>query len=178
MLLSVVVLVVSALCSAVAQLQVAAGCRNVPIAMQKIVVRTTADVEELSRLAQCSNAHLRAVVHGTVALRAPVSVATNTTLTIAAADAAKESILDGMGTIQLFEVHGTLNILNMTLQNGFAEAGGAIYAAATSRVAVLSSKLVRNRARFGGAVLSDKDAVLTLEKVSCVQHILCADCSI
>jgi phosphopantetheine adenylyltransferase len=176
MLLSVVVLVVSALCSVVAQLQVAPGCRNVPT--QTIVVRTTADVLELSRLAQCSNVHLKAVVHGTVALRAPVSVAANTTLIVAAADAAQESILDGMGTVQLFEVHGTLNIWNMTLQNGLAEAGGAIYAAATSQVAVLSSNLVRNRARFGSAIFSDKDAVLTVEKVSCVQHIFCADCSV
>jgi hypothetical protein len=162
MLLSVFILV-SALCSAIAQLQIAPGCRNLPT--QTIDVHTTADVEKLSSLALCPNALLKAAIHGTVALRKPISVATNTTLILAAADATKQSVLDGMGTTNLFEVGGTLNITGLTLQNGFAEAGGVITAAPASRVSLLGCKLLSNKAKYGSAIISLGDAVLAINEV-------------
>jgi hypothetical protein len=164
-------------------------CRHLPT--QPIQVVTAADAIHLTELAVCPGAQLTAVWHGSVALSAPIIVGNDTSLSISAAPSSTEvvhvfgnaavsipaasgsteGVIDGKDATQLFQVLGELQLIGLTLQNGkdiIGDGGGAVYAAAKSRITSQGCTFKQNSADYGAAIISDTGAIVWLQEVSSI----------
>jgi hypothetical protein len=125
-------------------------------------VTNARDVARLTTAALCDNAIIKANWQGNIQLTDTIVVGNGTILTVSGASA-KTTIIDGGNTVQLFDVWGELNLMNMTLSNGNTSFdGGAIFNRANTKVAASGSVFSGHQARFGGAILSEFNSSLTI----------------
>eukprot|EP00953_Heterococcus_sp_UTEX-ZZ885_P035939 18536-Heterococcus_DN1.PRE.5 len=124
-------------------------------------VATAKDAAKLATAALCDNAIITAAWQGNVPLAETLVVGNGTSLTVTGASA-KTAIIDGGSAVQLFHVWGELNLINMTLTNGYAEYGGAIFHRANTKVVINGSVFKGHEASYGGAISSDSNSTLTI----------------
>ena len=90
---------------------------------------------------------------GHVTVEASINITAGTSLTITGGEDL-DAVVDGGGSTRLFYVdNAALNLTNVTLVNGRAYRGGAIYAREGSKVRLNGTTvLAYNYARYGGAI--------------------------
>jgi predicted outer membrane repeat protein len=119
----------------------AQACVKAPAVFNVTSASTAAD---LAKAAACPNAVVSAVWHGAIQLQTVVTVGNGTSLTITGANA--EAAIDGNGRLQLFDVFGELNLINMTLTNSFTSElnSGAVKLRSSASLTAVSSVFRHN----------------------------------
>jgi hypothetical protein len=131
-------------------------CSENPVTLK---VSTSTEAAHLATKALCPNAKVRALWQGNLQLSQTIVVGNGTSLTVLG-DAIENSVANGGGKVQLFDVWGNLTIVNMTLLNGHTPVadnygssnGGAIIARPSAELNVVGSLFSDNGADFGGAI--------------------------
>jgi predicted outer membrane repeat protein len=136
----------------------AAAQKCVPGSSAVVEISTAKDAEALANAIICPGVTVRAVFTGTVQPTDTITVGPKSKLVVVASGGSKAAVIDGQGTVQLFNVSagGELSLQNVVLSNGYAVAeGGGILAAAGSAITIINSKLEGNVARRGAAIYTD-----------------------
>lgn len=124
---------------------------------QSLTVANTNDAIDLAKSLECSNGTFAVEWFGEVIVTETITITEGTLVNITGATT--DATADGDGITQLFAVYGAssaLHIMDMTLTNGLADEGGAIYATEQATVSFSGSMAFsNNRALFnGGAVIA------------------------
>ena len=127
------------------------------------VVQTTAQAYKLAEAANCSNGIFNVEWIGDVTVNRTIFVLDGTVMNINGAGT--EAVIDGAGNTRLFTViNAELNIINVTLSNGFAVSGGAV-ATANATLRLNGTIFVGNRATVkGGALMVSNSSTLFFER--------------
>eukprot|EP00953_Heterococcus_sp_UTEX-ZZ885_P019102 10670-Heterococcus_DN1.PRE.1 len=130
----------------------------VPGTNEVVAISTAKDAAALAEAIICPGVIVRAVFSGTIQPTDTITVGPKSKLVVVASGASNPAVIDGQGTVQLFNVlaGGELSLQNIVLSNGYALAeGGGILAAADSAITIINSLLEGNVARRGAAIYTD-----------------------
>lgn len=120
-----------------------------------VIVEDTAGAIRLAEAVNCSGGSFDVTWVGSVTVEEAIHVRKGTTLSVAGS-ADGTSVADGAGQTSLFivdEVGGVLNLSDLALANGNAEAGGALLVVDATITLDGCTFSDNNAAAFGGAVL-------------------------
>jgi hypothetical protein len=139
---------------------------------QVVEIKSAKDAIALAQAIICTGVTVRAVVSGTVQPSDTITVGAKSKLIISASTKAlKPAIIDGQGTVQLFNVlaGGELSLQNVVLSKGFAAAeGGGILSAAETTISLLGATMQGHTAARGAAIFTNGS--VSIDQVS--QHLL------
>jgi hypothetical protein len=124
----------------------------------RLTVREFADIRAVRDAARCPGAVVTVDWQSNLVLDFPIFVNTTANVTIIGT-AVDDAVLDGNAASSLLIVYGTLDLVNITLQNGFLAnySGGAFAAADGSVVNIRGCNFIGNEVGLnmgGGAVYS------------------------
>jgi hypothetical protein len=134
---------------------------------QVVEMRSAKDAITLAQAIIRPGVTVRAVVSGTVQPSDTITVGAKSKLIISASKALKPAIIDGQGTVQLFNVlaGGELSLQNVVLSNGFAVGeGGGILGAADTTISLAGATLQGHTATAGAAIFTEGS--VSLDQVS------------
>jgi hypothetical protein len=123
-----------------------------------IEISSAKDAIALAQAIICPGVTVRAVLSGTVQLSDTITIGRKSKLFISASKALKPAIIDGQGTVQLFNVlaGGELSLQNVVLSSGFAAAeGGGILGAANTTISLVGATLQGHKATAGAAIFTN-----------------------
>ncbi|CAM9614990.1 unnamed protein product [Ectocarpus sp. 12 AP-2014] len=126
-----------------------------------LTVGSTEDAAALASSLQCSNGDIAVEWVGEVFVEETITVIGGTSLNIAGAGSG--AVADGGGGTQLFYVDGgsSLHLSDMTLSNGNASFGGAIFANKSSVSFTGSMSFVSNSAELSGGAIGASESTVS-----------------